>query len=180
MSDSDSSRRERLAYLSKVVMPAPGSPEAERARATFAKLNSDPRHRKAMKEMHERAIATLAAQLQSGAGYPADQTVRHFLSEYNTRLMQHGRNSMPASFELGEAFFFTPKEFVALCLLPERDYLLSFTDFLDYATGAGVPTTDVAAAWGLEDGVMVGVNYLGRPATTILAGGRRGSFGVSC
>ena len=29
-------------------------------------------------------------------------------------------------------------------------------------------------------GVLVGVNYLGRPATTILAGGRRGSFGVSC
>ena len=27
---------------------------------------------------------------------------------------------------------------------------------------------------------VVGVNYLGRPATTILAGGRRGSFGVSC
>ena len=27
---------------------------------------------------------------------------------------------------------------------------------------------------------LVGVNYLGRPATTILAGGRRGSFGVSC
>ena len=27
---------------------------------------------------------------------------------------------------------------------------------------------------------LAGVNYLGRPATTILAGGRRGSFGVSC
>ena len=27
---------------------------------------------------------------------------------------------------------------------------------------------------------LAGVNYLGRPATTILAGGRRGSFGVRC
>ena len=32
----------------------------------------------------------------------------------------------------------------------------------------------------IQLGCVVGVNYLGRPATTILAGGRRGSFGVSC
>ena len=157
-------------------MPAPGSVEAAEAKAIFAKLNSDPRHRKGMREMHERAIATLNAQLQSGAGYPADRTVRHFLSEFNNRLMRHGRNSLPSSFELGEAFFFTPKEFVALCLLPERDYLISFTDFLDYATGAGAPTADVATAWGLEDNVIYNISSLDNTGDLLLETDSNSSF----
>ena len=82
--DDTSSRHQRLAHLSKVAMPPAGSAEAERMSVTFDKLNSDPRHRKAMKEMHERAIGTLNAQLKSGAGYAADQTVRHFLAEFKT------------------------------------------------------------------------------------------------
>ena len=176
MSDNDSSRHERLTYLHKVSMPAPGTPEAGRAKANFAKLNADPRHRQAMKDMHERAVATLNAQLRSGAGYTADQTLRHFLGEYNGRLMQHGRNSMPASFELGEAFFFTPKEFVALCLLPERDYLISFTDFLDYATGIEAPATDVAAAWGLENGVIYNISSLDTVGELMLETDSNSSF----
>lgn len=176
MSDHNSSRRERLGHLHKVSMPAPGTQEAEQLRATFAKLDANPRHRKAMKDMHERAVATLNAQLQSGAGYPADQTVRHFLGEYNGRLMRHGRNSMPASFELGEAFFFTPKAFVALCLLPERDYLISFTDFLDYATGAEAPTADVAAAWELEDNVIYNISSLDTVGELLLETDSNSSF----
>ena len=39
---------------------------------------------------------------------------------------------------------------------------------------------DLDGVKGVYHITLVGVNYLGRPATTILAGGRRGSFGVSC
>lgn len=170
-------RSSRLAKLVPHVKPALGSDAQVRQDALFKKLWKDPQHRKNVKAMHEKAMATIQAQLRSGAGYEADKVVRHFLQEYNSRWMTQGTMSFPSSFDVGEAFFTTTREFAGLCLLPERDYLVSFTDFLDFATAADAPAMAVEKAHALEDRVIYNVTSLDRADALLLETDTTSSFG---
>jgi hypothetical protein len=150
------------------IKSPPDSPAEDHQKALFNKLWSDPKHRKTAKEMHRQATATLQAQLRSGAGYEADKVLRQFLLEYNSRWWTQGRNSLPSSYEVCAAFFNTRREFAGLFLLPERDYLFSFTDFLDFATGADTPASSVERAYALDDKVIYNINSLDKPDTLLL------------
>lgn len=178
MSDkSPEDRKSRLGKLAPHIKPTPGSAVAARQDGLFDKLWSDPQRRKAVKAMHEQAMATIQAQLRSGAGYEADKVLRHFLGEYNHRWMTQGTKSFPSSFDIGEAFFSTRTEFAGLCLLPERDYLISFEDFLDFATAANAPAAEVEKAYQLEDGVIYNVTSLDKPDALLLETDTSSSFG---
>lgn len=166
----------RMSEFTPHIKPPPGSPAEKHQQALFSKLWKDPKHRKAVKEMHERAMGTLEAQQRSGAGYAADKALRHFQMEYNTRWLTQGTKSFPSSFEVGEAFFTTRREFAGLFLLPERDYLISFTDFLDFATASDTPTTDVEKAYSLDAGVIYNINSLDRPDDLLLETDTNSSF----
>lgn len=178
--DDTDDRQHRMAELVPHIKPAPGSPAEKHQNALYSQLWKDPKHRKAVKEMHERAMATLLAQQQSGAGYEADRVLRHFQQEYNNRWMTQGTKSFPSSFEIGEAFFTTRREFAGLFLLPERDYLISFTDFLDFATSTEAPSTGVEKAYGLESGVIYNVSSLDRPDDLLLETDTNSSFAFVC
>lgn len=170
-------RPSRLAKLAPHIKPTLGSDARVRQDALFKRLWKDPEHRKSVKAMHEKAMATIQAQLRSGAGYEADKVLRHFLQEYNNRWMTQGTMSFPSSFEVGEAFFATRREFAGLCLLPERDYLVSFTDFLDFATAADAPATAVEKAYALEDRVIYNVTSLDKADALLLETDTTSSFG---
>lgn len=175
--DIPQDRQSRLSKLAQHVKPTLGSAAEASQQAFFNKLWADPRHRKNVKAMQEQATATIQAQLRSGAGYEADKVLRHFLMEYNSRWMTQGTKSFPSSFDVGEAFFTTRREFAGLCLLPERDYLISFTDFLDFATAADAPQAAVEKAYALVDGVIYNVTSLDRPDGLLLETGTSSSFG---
>lgn len=166
----------RMSELTPHIKPPPGSPAEKHQQALFSKLWKDPKHRKAVKEMHERATSTLEAQQRSGAGYAADKALRHFQMEYNTRWLTQGTKSFPSSFEVGEAFFATRREFAGLFLLPERDYLISFTDFLDFATASDTPATGVEKAYSLDAGVIYNINSLDKPDDLLLETDTNSSF----
>ncbi|VDO08637.1 unnamed protein product, partial [Brugia timori] len=170
-------RPSRRAKLVPHVKPTAGSDAQVRQDAHFNRLWKDPEHRKNVKAMHEKAMATIQAQLRSGAGYEADKAVRHFLREYNNRWMTQGTSSFPSSFDVGEAFFATRRDFAGFCLLPERDYLVSFTDFLDFSTAADAPATAVEKAYALEDRVIYNVTSLDRADSLLLATDTTSSFG---
>lgn len=166
----------RMSELSPHIKPPPGSPAEKHQQALFSKLWKDPKHRKAVKEMHERATSTFEAQQRSGAGYAADKALRHFQMEYNTRWLTQGTKSFPSSFEVGEAFFATRREFAGLFLLPERDFLISFTDFLDFATASDTPTTGVEKAYSLDAGFIYNINSLDKPDDLLLETDTNSSF----
>lgn len=170
-------RPSRLAKLVPHIKPIPGSDTQIRQDELFKRLWKDPKQRKNVKAMHEKAMATIAAQLRSGAGYEADKVLRHFLQEYNNRWMTQGTVSFPSSFDVGEAFFTTRREFAGLCLLPERDYLVSFTDFLDFATAADAPATAVEKAYALEDRAIYNITSLDRADALLLETDTTSSFG---
>ena len=170
-------RPSRLTKLVPHIKPTLGSDAQVRQDALFKRLWKDAKHRKNVKAMHERAMATIQAQLRSGAGYEADQVLRHFLQEYNNRWMTQGTTSFPSSFDVGEAFFTTRQECAGLCLLPERDYLVSFTDFLDFATASDAPATAVEKAYVLEDRAIYNVTSLDRADALLLETDTTSSFG---
>ncbi len=177
--DDPADRPHRMAELVPHIKPPPGSAAELHQKALFNKLWKDPKHRKAVKAMHDRAMATLEAQQRSGAGYEADKVLRHFQKEYNTRWMTQGTKSFPSSFEVGEAFFTMRRDFAGLFLLPERDYLISFTDFLDFATAADAPATAIERAYALEDQVIYNISSLDRPDGLLLETDTCSSFGFA-
>jgi hypothetical protein len=122
-----------------------------------------------------RSVATVEAQQRSGAGYPADQALRQFHRDYSNRVLTHGNHSLPASFEVNEAFFDTRPDVLGLMLRPERDYLVSFADFLDYVTAADAPQDDLGQS--LEEGVVYNVSSLDRPDDLLLQTDAQSSFG---
>ena len=100
------------------------------------------------------AMAITSAQHEGGAGLLADETLRYFQLEYTNRVVSFGRNSMPSSYEVMDAFFEYRPEMAGLFLLAEKDYIFSFSDFLDFVTSTTAPGTDIQHLQGFESGVI--------------------------
>jgi hypothetical protein len=56
--------------------------------------------------LKKRVYPRLRDLIESGAGFPIDQTIRAFALEFNDRALSHGSEVMPASFNMMEAFLF--------------------------------------------------------------------------
>jgi hypothetical protein len=90
--------------------------------------------------------AVVSTTARTGAGFLTDQTLREFLKEYNGRLWLKGPNSLPSYWVFARAFFAYEHEDVWFRLLPEKDYVFSFSDFIDFATLEGSGLDAYAAA----------------------------------
>ena len=56
--------------------------------------------------LKKRVYPALRDLMNSGAGFPIDQTIRAFAGEYNNRLLSHGSGVMPVGFNVMEAFLY--------------------------------------------------------------------------
>ena len=153
-------RRVRTMALAPFVRSPKGTAEYEREQARMNQLWKNPRARERIKEMQRKAVATIKAQHDSGAGYPSDVALRELQMEYNNRLMKFGVSYLPTSYDIAEAFFARREEFAGFFLLPEDDYLISYTDFLDYVTSTDAPPLEIGAAAELNPNRIVNVNSL--------------------
>lgn len=104
--------------------------------------------------MSKESFASLDAQQKGGAGLLADENLRYFQRDYTNRVLSHGPNSLPTSYEILDAFFEHRKDLPGFFLLPEKDYLFSFSDFLEYVTEATAPSTNLQALRGFEENVV--------------------------
>lgn len=86
------------------------------------------------KDCYKKAVKSLEAQYYSQSGFITELTLRHFLSEFNTRAWDHGLRSMPILFNILESFFIYRKPHQYFELIEEENYLISFFDFLDFVT----------------------------------------------
>lgn len=159
--------------------PQKGTRQHQQWSQKYDLLWADPVVRERTRSMYQRAWATIAAQLDSGAGYPSDKMLREFLGEYNFRESQHGSSYMPASFEIAEAFFHRTSEFAGFLIFPESDYLISYADFLDYITTPGAPPLDIGATAALPPNLIVNVNSLDEPGELMLEADNGHAFSIS-
>lgn len=106
---------------------------------------------------HVRLTAKLCrASYESGAGFVADEQLRVFFVEYNSRL-QKGQ-ILPANANALKDFFFFDKKLQTFILKPERDHLFSFSDFIDFATSSDCHSDPMQYMDLLEDGVIYSFN----------------------
>jgi hypothetical protein len=71
-----------------------------------------------------------------GSGLSVSITLRSFFTEYADRLMKHGPQSFPTSFNILVDFFDLDDDFRIFRLLPERDHVLALPDYLEWYTSA--------------------------------------------
>jgi len=86
------------------------------------------------KKSWEKVTKSLEAQYLSNCDFITENSLRHFLAEFNNRAWKYGLRSMPVMFNIMEAFFNYRKPEIYFELIEEENYLISFFDFIDYIT----------------------------------------------
>lgn len=97
-------------------------------------LKNDPEYKRKMSKMWKRTTAIIHAQIMNGVKFGIEETLRHFLMEYNNRNFEHGLDSMPSSFNVMEAFLIHRPDLACFLLRDEKDNLFSMPEFIDFAT----------------------------------------------
>lgn len=86
------------------------------------------------KKSWEKVTKSLEAQYLSNCDFLTENSLRHFLAEFNNRAWKYGLRSMPVMFNIMEAFFNYRKPEIYFELIEEENYLISFFDFIDHIT----------------------------------------------
>lgn len=123
-------------------------------------------------------MAIVGAQQEGGAGLLADENLRYFQKDYTNRIVSHGRNALPTSYEVMDAFFEYRRDMPGFFLLPEKDYIFSFSDFLDYVTDASAPNTDLQHLKGFEQSVIYNATSKDLPGDLLLETRGTSAYGV--
>jgi hypothetical protein len=158
-----SEHKKRISALARWIAPPEGSPARVRLDAWAAQQKENPSFDKQIKKIYKKAKAISWSQLETGAGLPMDQLVRHFANEYNWRNLQKGLLSMPGSFNVMEAFFRYDPANSVFRILDESDHLISFMEFLDFLTSGDCPEDIRGVAENIEEDIIHSYNLTNDP-----------------
>lgn len=128
-------REKRLRTIGFWALPPKWSPDYQRA-IDFLQERETPQTKKYAKKAYDVAKANVCATLWNGSGLPMSEALRYYSHEFNNRVFIHGLHSMPTSFSFAESFFGYEPALNYFKLRAERDYIFSFTHFLDWITSA--------------------------------------------
>lgn len=158
------STNERFRHYLSFSAPTPDSKHYDRFINLYeGKFKNDAEHQRKSKEKFRKAISILNTQLQNGAGLLVDSEFRYFLSEFNERNFQYGFASMPAAFNVLEAFFSFNRDLFLFELFEEEDYLFSFFDFIDFVTSDQCSRSVAYLKESIDDNVIYSYNILNDP-----------------
>lgn len=181
MSSKDKdSHKGRMADIGKIALPDPDSPGYERHINNLKNWSAS--HTTTNKEISKRysTAKTIAlATVNNGAGYVSDQVLRHFYFEYVDRAFNVGLRTLPASFNVMEAFFDYEASLNVFRILSEKDYLVSVEDFFDFVTGKDGPKEDISAAYNLPEKVIHNYTAFDDPQSCMFTIGDGKEFGIS-
>ncbi|RQR65387.1 GIY-YIG nuclease family protein [Burkholderia sp. Bp9125] len=129
----------------------------------------NPRVMALAKQTMQRDRAIFTAQQASGAGLLADETLRYFQRDYENRVRVAGPAGLPTSHRIGGSFYHPRYPGAVYLLWPERDYLVSFVDFLDFVTASDSPGVDLGLGYTLTEGVIYNVTASDEVGSLLLA-----------
>jgi len=148
----------RMKYIGGFALPPKGSVARDNLKKLMDSLPQDPDIDKEIRKKFKKMMAIIDAQLDNGAALPIDELLREFLLEYNGRNIEHGLRSMPASFNIMEAFYEYIPELSMFRLRPEKDHLFSSTEFLDYVTSGNATDNIADVLDSMEEGIIYSYN----------------------
>jgi hypothetical protein len=125
----------RRQEIFKDVLPPAGTKAFLDAISKLKKREqNNPRIKEFSKRSWEKVTKSYEAQYLSNCGFITENSLRHYLTEFNNRAWENGLRSMPIMFNIMEAFFNFRKPEIYFELIEEENYLVSIFDFIDYIT----------------------------------------------
>lgn len=105
--------------------------------------------------------------------------LREYNSEYNSRVINGGLEDLPGSFNVAEAFnkFLPPS--ATFEILPEKDNLFSFIDFIDHITSDTVDFTEDDIRKHTKNGIIYSYNSTSDPKNLTFSTSSKKSYGFS-
>lgn len=175
------SHKERMKEIGRWVIPPEGTPARQTLNKAIEKQQREnPQFDAEVKKLHERAVALAIIQNVNGAGLPLDEMIREYNTEYNHRSFIHSLRDMPTSFNVMEAFNRFLLASATFRVLKEKDYLLSFIDFIDYVTSDESDQNVSSSLDLLEEGTIYSFNGIHNlNDITFDCGGKDFRFGVA-
>ena len=120
--------------------PPPWHPSYEEAVKLVKGYFADhPSIEREVRKRFQKLQYAIAVQKLNGSGFLMPQILRHFLLEYQTRMVTHGIHSLPLSFNVIEAFLHFNSDYLGYDLRQEKDHLLSAEDYYDWYTNENLP-----------------------------------------
>lgn len=130
-----------------------------------------------IRKLYEGELAIFKAQQEAGAGLVADEALREFQRDYQNRETQMGPQGLPTSYQLCRDFFVRARPGQPYRLFPEKDFIVSFEDFLEFITDANSPVSSLALGYTLTEGFIYNVNSSDAPGALLLSTQDGPSFG---
>ncbi|KWU26312.1 hypothetical protein AS149_25310 [Burkholderia cenocepacia] len=127
--------------------------------------------------MYDGELAIFRAQLESGAGLIADEVLREFQRDYQNRESTMGPRGLPTSYQLCKDFFVRTRLGQPYRLFPEKDFIVSFADFLDFITDANTPVANLALGYTLTENFIYNISSSDIPGELLLSTQDSPSFG---
>lgn len=155
-------REQRLRSIGYWAIPPKWSPDYQRV-IDFLGSVQTPQTREYAKHAYEIASATVAVTHLNGSGLPMSEAIRYYAGEYNGRAFSHGLWVMPTSFAFAECFFEYQPQLNYFKLRPERDYIFSFTHFIDWLTSVSEENTLERVSLHMDEGVIYSFNVSEHP-----------------
>ena len=115
------------------------------------------------KEMIRRLPLWAFARSTSGSGFLMAATLRWFFTEYLQRILEHGPDSLPLSFNVLESFLMFDGEFLMFDVREEREHLLSVTDYFDWYPENGLPRDPRLLIDVMDDGIIYSYDMVNDP-----------------
>lgn len=156
-----SSHRDRMGEISFWAIPRPGT-DANKKLIAHLKSIRTPEMEKEIKKILKQCLARWQVQEVNGLGFPSDQLLRYFNSEYNGRVLKGSLHDLPSSFNVVEAFNrFVPRG-ALFELRDEIDHFFCFDHFIDFVTSADNQDDKVDnLVNSLEEGTIYTYNSIG-------------------
>lgn len=155
-------REQRLRSIGYWAIPPKWSPDYQRV-IDFLDSVQTPQTREYVKHAYEIASATVATTHLNGSGLPMSEAIRYYAGEYNGRDFSHGLWVMPTSFAFAECFFEYRPRLNYFKLRVERDYIFSFTHFIDWLTSVSEENTLERLSLHMDEGVIYSFNVSEHP-----------------
>lgn len=150
-------REKRLRSIGYWALPPKWSPDYQQV-INFLQEHETPQMREHAKKTYDIAQANIGATLWNGSGLPMSEALRYYSQEYNHRVFAHGLWSMPTSFSFAESFFEYEPALNYFKLRAERDYIFSFSHFLDWITSPSEDNPLEHIASYMDEGVIYSFN----------------------
>lgn len=143
----------RKKEMFKGIIPKVGTKEYEYFKREMIKLEGVGDDY--VKKNWEKINRSLEAQCLSSCNFLTEETLRHFLKEFNNRAWNYSLWSMPTMFNVMESFFKYNKPEIYFELIEEENYYLCFYDFIDFITSHSF-TKDKSV---IEESIQEGLIY---------------------